>query len=158
MVSVSHFLALVSYRVADLFISLQPFSCFSPSYHETLPPRQQQTNARAAIPQFSNNGLPPAPPSPSAYQRSRGKSVDFAAGSGQGGAGPGATALSAKVSRRRSAGPGGGGRRISKDLIGAPTNFTHVGGHGTPAAAAGGPEVSSFAESSTELSLEAPRR
>lgn len=54
----------------------------------------------------------------------------------------GATGLSAKASRRRSAGPGGG-RRISKDLIGAPTNFSHVGGHGAPGAAAGGPQVGS---------------
>ncbi|ORY82895.1 hypothetical protein BCR35DRAFT_303517 [Leucosporidium creatinivorum] len=117
---------------------VSPFSCFSPSYHETLPPRHssQQTQGRPSIPQFSTNGLPAAPPSPNAYQRTRGKSVDFAAGSRQ--QGGGATGLSAKASRRRSAGPDGG-KRISKDLIGAPTNFTHVGGHGAPAAA-GGPQ------------------
>ncbi|KAM0749681.1 hypothetical protein T439DRAFT_381255, partial [Meredithblackwellia eburnea MCA 4105] len=106
-----------------------PFSCFSPSYTETLPRSHAAHNPHSALAQLNADF---SPSSTTIASPSSGQKVEFSAkdvglpksSTVAGGAGT-------KVLKRRSYGPGGE-KRITKDLIGHPTNFVHEGHVGRP--------------------------
>ncbi|KAL8280480.1 hypothetical protein RQP46_007128 [Phenoliferia psychrophenolica] len=130
-----------------------PFSCFSPSYTETLPRSYAAANPHSALAQlnadFGSNSR--------ASVESRARSVDFVRGQKQSNTTPVGlpkVGIAQRALKRRSYGPGGD-RRLTKDLIGLPTNFVHEGHVGRPLSGAAAADLTNSL-ASVAAALDAP--
>lgn len=124
---------------------MAPFACFSPSHTDTLPRSRALSNPRSALAQLadapdefglagsqhraSDIDLGQRRRSQPAYSQSAAKQSKPASAAS-------ASTSTAPPIARRPRSLERSGRRVTKDLIGLPTNFVHVGHAGRPADAA----------------------